>query len=125
MPTLVDTSVLIDALRGDARAIVYLAETRRNDTLVSVTPVRTEILGGVRDDEVRRTFEVLRLIHWLDVTVELADLAGALRRQFHRRHAGIETVDYLLAAGTIHLEGALATQNVRDFPMFAGLQPPY
>lgn len=125
MATLVDASVLIDALRGDARAIVYLAETRRNDSLFSVTPVRTEILGGVRDDEVRRTFDVLRLIHWLDITVDLADLAGALRRQFQPAHAGIETVDYLLAAGTIQLDGALATQNVRDFPMFPGLQPPY
>ena len=125
MPTLIDTTVLIDALRGDARAAAYLAATRRNDTLFSVTPVRTEILGGVRDDEVRRTFDLLRLIHWLDITVEVADLAGALRREFHRSHAGIETVDYLLAAGTIQIDAALATQNVRDFPMFPGLQPPY
>ncbi len=46
MPTLVDTSVLIDALRGDPSATTYLATTRRSDTIVSVTPVRTEILGA-------------------------------------------------------------------------------
>jgi hypothetical protein len=125
MPTLVDTSVLIDALRGDRLATAYLATTRRNDMIVSVTPVRTEILGAVRDDEVRRTFDVLRLIHWLDITVELADLAGALRRRFQPAHAGIETVDYLLAAAAIHIDGDVATQNVRDFPMFPGLRPPY
>ncbi len=79
----------------------------------------------MRDDEVRRTFDVLRLIHWLDITVELADVAGALRRRFHRAIAGIETVDYLLAAATIQVGGKLATQNVRDFPMFSGLHPPY
>lgn len=125
MPTLVDTSVLIDALRGAPHAIAYLADARRSDVIVSVTPVRTEILGGVRDDEVRRTFDLMRLIHWLDITVELADMAGALGRRFHPAHAGIETVDYLLAAATIHLNGTLATQNVRDFPMFPGLRPPY
>jgi predicted nucleic acid-binding protein len=125
MPTLVDTSVLIDALRGHPSALEYLSETRRADAVVSVTPVRTEILGGVLDGEVRRTFDVLRLIHWLDVTVELADVAGALRRQFHRGRSGIDTVDYLLAAATIQLGGRLATQNVRDFPMFSGLQRPY
>jgi predicted nucleic acid-binding protein len=125
MPTLVDTTVLIDALRGDHLAVGYLAATRRNDTIVSITPVRTEILGGVRDDEVRRTFDVLRLIHWLDITIELADLAGAFRRRFHPGHAGIETVDYLLAAAAIQVDGEIATHNVRDFPMFPGLRPPY
>lgn len=125
MPILIDSSVLIDVLRGHPTAIAFLADAHESDHLVSVTPVRTEVFGGVRDDMVRGTFTLLRRIEWLDVTVELADVAAALQRRYRHVHMGIGVVDYLLGAAAIELGGIVATSNVRDFPMFPGLQPPY
>ena len=125
MPILIDSTVMIDVLRGNEAAIEFVAASRRRDSVLSITPVRTEVLGGVRDGEVRGVFSILRLIQWLDVTVELADVAAALTRRYRAAHGGIDTVDYLLAAAALEVGASVATSNVRDFPMFPGLEPPY
>lgn len=125
MPTLIDSDVLIDILRGNDRATEYLLRARRLDAVLSVAPVRTEVLGGVRQEDVRRTMDVLGLVQWMDVTVELADMAAGLTRRHRPAHSGIGIVDYLLAAAAVALDGVVATRNIRHFPMFPGLQPPY
>jgi len=125
MPTLIDSDVLIDILDGDDRATAFLLRVRRTDAVMSVTPVRTEVLAGVRLDSIRRTMNVLSLVEWMDVTVEMADVAAGLARRHRPAHSGIGIVDYLLAAAAIDVGGAVATRNVRHFPMFPGLQPPY
>lgn len=125
MPVVVDSSVLIDVLRGSAQARSYLLAARVADTLVSVTPVRTEVLGGTRPVDVVPTMGLLSELVWLDVTVELADMAAGLRRRFHVTHAGIDVVDYLVAASAIQIGAPVATMNVRHFPMFPDLAAPY
>lgn len=125
MPIVLDSTILIDVLRGRAAAIDFMAVAGRSVGVASVTPVRTEVLGAVRPDEVRRTMTVLGLVSWLDVTVEIADVAAGLRRRHHPSHSGIGIVDYLVAAAAIHVNGRVATLNIRDFPMFLELARPY
>jgi predicted nucleic acid-binding protein len=122
----VDTSVLIDHLRGDQRAVRRLRDTvEAGDDLWSVSVVRTEILAGARPEEEPAITALLGRLRWLDVTVDLADEAGRLAARFLRSHPGVDTVDYLLAAATIRLDAELLTLNVRHFPMFSGLEPAY
>ena len=126
MNVVVDTSVLIDHLRGDQRALdVLLERVRDGDDLWGVSVSRTEILVGVRDGEEAATERLLGQLHWLDVDVELADLAGRLGRRYLRSHPGVDTVDYLIATAVEKLEARLLTLNVRHFPMIAGLAPAY
>jgi predicted nucleic acid-binding protein len=125
MPTLIDSTVFIDILRDRPGAFEYLRDTRRVDAALSVAAVRTEVLGGAFASETRRVIDALGLVLWLDVTVELADMAGALMRRYRPAFAGVDTVDYLLAAAAIEVDGIVATSNVRHFPMFPGLRPPY
>lgn len=126
MKRIVDTSILIDHLRGDARAERLLIEAaRQEDELWSVTVVRTEILAGMRPSERAATLGLLRVFRWQDVTVELADRAGELANQWLPSHPGVDTVDYLLAAAVEQLGGTLWTRNVKHFPMFDELRPPY
>lgn len=125
MPTLIDSDVLIDILDGDDRAAEFLLDARRADVVMSVTPVRTEVLAGVRQENVRRTMNILSLVQWMDVTVELADVAAGLTRRYRPAHSGIGIVDYFIAAAALEVDGVVATRNVRHFPMFPGLQPPY
>jgi hypothetical protein len=123
---LIDSSVLIDHIRGVPIAGAWLIDaiTVRVE-LASVTPVRTEVLAGMRPAEEPRTRELLQLMSWIDITPEIADRAGDLLRQHRQPGVRPEIVDYLLAAAA-QLEGAsVATLNVRDFPMFPDLQPPY
>jgi predicted nucleic acid-binding protein len=123
---LVDTSVLVDHLRGDRRALdLLLGFVRSGDELWSVTVVRTEVLAGMRRAEERQTNRLLDGFRWQDVTIEVADRAGALAREYAKAHAGIDTVDYLLAAASELLGASLVTLNVKHFPMLRSLRPAY
>ena len=51
--------------------------------------------------------------------------AGELGRACRRSHHGIGTVDLVIAATVQELGLELATGNVKHFPMFPGLRPPY
>jgi len=55
----------------------------------------------------------------------VARRAGELMREDRRSHAGIGLGDYLVAA-TAEAQGVeLATLNVKHFPMFGRLRPPF
>jgi len=60
----------------------------------------------------------------LPVTDTIARRAGEHLRRF-RRPQGIDLVDYVVAATTELNEAELATLNVRHFPMFKELRPPW
>lgn len=126
MRLVLDTSVLIDHLRGDGRAVELLTDSARaRHELWSVTVVRTEVVAGMRPGEERRTIALLDALRWQPVTIEIADRAGELARRYLRSHSGVDTVDYIVAAATDLVGGRLLTQNVRHFPMFPGLSPAY
>lgn len=124
---LVDTDVLIAHLRGSGEAREWLirARTDAGGRLAASVVTATEILGGLRSSErasVARLLATLRLHPVNEVT---ARRAGELMREFRRSHSGIGLGDYLIAA-TAEVQGfELATLNVKHFPMFRGLRPPF
>jgi predicted nucleic acid-binding protein len=123
---LLDSSILIDLLRGDERAVSFIrTAVDEDDDLWSVVVVRSEVIAGMRAGEQRRTFQLFDQIVWLDVNQTIADIAGNLARQYRASHRGIDIVDFTVAAATLSIAAVLTTQNVRHFPMFQGLQPAY
>ena len=114
---LLDSTVLIDALRGRPAA-ARLAALRRTGTepwacVVSVE----EIWRGLRPGEeaiARRLFHGLRLA---PLGVSEGMRAGAWRRAFARRGVTLHQADCLIAAAASGVDAALATANVADFPM--------
>lgn len=123
---LVDSDVLIAHLRGLPQARDWLLRARRETGRLAVSVVSiSEVAGGMRADERR---EVTRLLSSLDpfpVSERVAWKAAELRRSFRRSHTGIGLGDYLIA-GTAMVDGlALATLNVRHFPMFPELAAPF
>jgi predicted nucleic acid-binding protein len=126
MQLVVDADIMIDVFRNVAPAIDLLATARRRgDELLSVTPVRTEILRGTSPTRQPAVEEFMRFIRWLDVDVSQADRAGEIGRRFVRSHQGISITDLLLAAAVERVGGQLLTRNVRHFPMFPGLRAAY
>jgi predicted nucleic acid-binding protein len=55
----------------------------------------------------------------------VSSLAADLGRRFRSSHGALSVADLLIAATAHVLQLPLATLNVRDFPMFPGLAPPY
>lgn len=126
MRLLCDTSVLVDFLRGDSRAVSLLTQAAVDgDQLWGVVVTRTELLAGMRSRERRPTQALLDSLRWRQVDLELADKAGDLARRHRRSHPGVDVADYLIAAGVELLGATLLTQNVRHFPMFPDLEPAY
>ena len=121
---MVDSSVLIDASRGRAEAVRFLDEAADQGEMWSVTPVRTEVRWGMWAEEARVVERLLASIRWLDVTMGLADRAGDHGRRWGASH-GLDVIDALVAAAAEELDARVATINIRDFPMFPDLQPPY
>lgn len=119
-----DTSVLIAHLRGDEAATRYLLDIPTGQRAASVL-ARIEIEGGMLSGERRSVAGLFSILTLLPVTDAVAHRAGELLRAYRRSHQGVDLVDYAVAA-TVELHGAtLATLNVRHFPMFEGLLPPF
>lgn len=123
---LLDTSVLIDHLRESRSARnTMLNAIDRGDRLVASVLTKVEINAGMRSHERRAVRDLLDSLYWVDVTEAIADDAGTLARKYRRSHPGVGVVDFAIAATAMHLGAELWTRNVRHFPMFDGLAPPY
>ncbi|MDN5796860.1 MAG: PIN domain-containing protein [Intrasporangium sp.] len=104
----------------------WLLRARRDTGRLATSPVCiAEVAGGMRAPGRR---EVTRLLSSLDVfpvTRRVGWQAAQLMHRYQRSHSGIGLGDYLVAA-TVEAEGLeLATLNVKHFPMFRGLKPPF
>ncbi len=123
MSVLVDTSVLIDVLRGVPAARSYLWGLGAPPTCSEIT--RAEVLRGMRAAERRATDRLLAALRWAPVDEPVSRRAGELGRRYRSSHAGLGIADLLIAATADTHELPLATLNVRDFPMFPNLKAPY
>lgn len=124
MTTLFDSSVLISHLRGESRATELLLSVPSEDRLVSVLS-RVEIEGGMRSDERRDVASLFGAVRMVAVTDLIARRAAFHLRRLRRSHGAIDLVDYVIAATAELHDATLATLNVKHFPMFKGLRPPW
>jgi predicted nucleic acid-binding protein len=118
-----DTCIVIDVLRGKNAAIAFVTGLEAPPAL-SVVSV-TELVAGCRNVKERRAVDRL-LSHYAihDIGFEIASLAGEFIQRYGPSH-GTDPIDALIAA-TAKVRGLpLATLNLKHFPMFAGLTPPY
>jgi predicted nucleic acid-binding protein len=124
----IDSNVFIDASRAARSrsdpATRFLARAAREGELWSVTPVRTEVGWMMRDGELPIVQALFDRVFWLDVTTDIADRAAQFGRRYARTH-GIGVVDAMIAAAAETLSASVATRNIRHFPMFPDLRPPY
>jgi hypothetical protein len=123
---LVDTTIAVDHLRGVAAAVELLTGlTDAGEDLVASELVRFELLAGVRNKELNALEEFCSALRWVQVTEDVAHVAGQLARRYRKSHSGIGAVDYLIAATAIVIDADLLTTNLRHFPVFTKLEPPY
>ncbi len=125
MTALVDTSILIDYLRGHQPAAQLLERERGLGIVHASEMTRLEILAGMRASEEAGTRSVLSALAWHPVDEDVAEQAGILGRTWLPSHPGIDGADLAIAATAIRANARLLTLNVRHFPMFEDLSPPY
>jgi len=118
-----DTSVLIDHLRSSQPAADYLAGLTDRPSCSEIS--RIEVMQGLRSAERRAAEKLFALIDWVPVSETVSRRAGDLGRRWRRSHPGIGVADLAIAATVEHVDGTLATRNLKHFPMFKGLRAPY
>jgi predicted nucleic acid-binding protein len=115
---LLDTNILILALRSDPKALDFLdALDREKERACISVATRTEILAGMRPHEEERTMELLDSLDNLLVDEAIADRAGRLIYQYARRGIQLSFPDAIIATTALQHGLTLATTNPKHFPM--------
>lgn len=125
MTALIDTSVLVDHLRGHPGAAAVLQRERRAGRILASEITRLELLAGMRRHEEAATRLLLSAFDWRAVDEEVAERAGTLGRRWLPSHHTIDAADLAIAATAELLGAHLLTRNIKHFPMVEGLQAPY
>ncbi|HEU5063800.1 MAG TPA: type II toxin-antitoxin system VapC family toxin [Solirubrobacterales bacterium] len=123
MSIVLDTSILVDHLRGSEDASEYLAGLDARPSCSEIS--RIEVIQGLRSSERRGADRLFALIAWVPVSESVSRRAGELGRRWRRSHPGIGVADLAIAATAEALDIGLATRNIKHFPMFEDLRAPY
>jgi predicted nucleic acid-binding protein len=115
---LLDSSVLIDALKGRNGRPQLLTRISQQDILLACCAVNvTELYMGMRPGEEAKTEKFLRSLEFYPVTWEIARLAGDLFRQWRQKGLTLGLADVTIAAVALTHELVLVTDNQKHFPM--------
>ena len=125
MPTsLLDTNVLIFALRRNTAALDLLERLRQRDDATISVATRAEVLAGMRPHEEPTTMALLNSLRNLPVTDEVADLAGRLIYRLARTGVQLSFPDALISGTAIVHDLAIITTNAVHFtPTGAKVEP--
>jgi len=120
---LVDTDVLIDFLRGNAKAKKFVKTNFDSIILSSITVA--ELYSGVREGDERANLdEFIELIPVVPITGETAIKGGLFKRDYIRSH-GTGLADAIIAATAKAHDATLCSLNKKHFPMVKDLKVPY
>jgi predicted nucleic acid-binding protein len=118
MRLLLDTSILIDALRLRRGRRPWLAGlVRAGHTLATSALNLAEVYAGMRPEEEARTKAFLNALECHEITAGVAETAGKLKSEWARKGVTLTLADTMVAAVALEQGSPLATDNRKDFPM--------
>jgi len=114
---LVDTTVLVELLRGNILAKKFLESSPEISKITLV-----ELIQGCKNKkELRLVDKACDPLHQIKVDIEISEAAIELLRKYNLSH-GLLFLDALIAATCILRKNILVTQNLKDFKFITGLQ---
>lgn len=118
MAILLDTTVLIDALRGrEAAARLRALRSTGEQPFICAVNVE-EVVRGLRAKEERLADRLLNGLRIVPLGRREGELAGGWRRTYAAQGVTLSQADCLIAAAAVRLgSGRLATGNPGHFPM--------
>ena len=118
MILLLDTTVLLDVLRGRQNRRSLLAELVTAGHTLSTAAVNIgEVYAGMRQGEETRTEAFLLSLDCYPITGAIARRAGSLKCTFARKGRTLSLADMMVAATALEHGLALMTDNRKDYPI--------
>jgi predicted nucleic acid-binding protein len=115
---LLDTTVVIDLLRGRAEAVQRLRALREAGDRPCICAVNVEeTVRGLRPAESEPASRLFRGLRVVPLGEREGRQAGEWRREHAARGHTLAQADCLVAAAALSVGGRLATGNAKDFPM--------
>lgn len=117
MLALLDSTVLIDFLRGRP-AVHRVAALRETGDVPATTAINVEeVVRGMRAGEREAVRTLASGLVVLPIDADSAWVAGEWRREFAARGVTLHQADCLVAAAARQQRARLCTGNPKDFPM--------
>jgi predicted nucleic acid-binding protein len=119
---LLDSSVLIDCLRGRTAAVGFVSTLAASGRVTTHVIVAAELLAGARDKREQGLIESFLAAFAIVSPIESDGLAALdLYRKHHLPH-GVDWPDCQIASTAIRLNVEVYTLNVKHFSAFPGLR---
>jgi len=113
---LLDTTVLIDALRNRNQRRKLLAGLVASGRALATSTLNVaEVYGGLRPGEEQATRAFLSGLDLFPVSASIAERAGQLKAAFRRQGQTRSITDMIVAATALENGFPVATDNRRDF----------
>lgn len=120
---LIDTSVLVDYLRGESRAADYLRRLK-GELCVSVVTVAELYAGSNTQAEQDIMEDFLMAFKILNFDLEIAKIAGLIKKDYAKKY-GTGFADALIAATAYVHEAVIVTLDKKHYQMFKNVEIPY
>ena len=115
---LLDTTVLIDHLRGQQKVTDIITRLARQGNEFGVCCINVaELYAGLSDKERTKAEKLIDSLDYYETSKDIAKMAGCYRFEFARKGITLTTSDTLVAATAISYDATLMTANVKDYPM--------
>ena len=115
---LLDTTVIIDCLRGRKAIVDFVTKIASEGSTVGCCAVNVaEVYAGMRENERQVTKKFLDSLEYYEVTRNVAEQAGAYKRQYGQKGVTLSLSDAIIAAVAISNNLTLVTDNVKHYPM--------
>ena len=119
---LLDSSVLIDYLRGRSDVIERVQALADEGHRLGICAVNVaEVFSGMFEHEREVTERFLGWLDFIDITYDTARMAGELQGELRRGGQKLDLTDTLIGTVALVNGATLLTANVKDF-LLPGLQ---
>ncbi len=114
---LLDTTVIIDHLRGDKKVSFYLEKIGlKGDTAGCCCINIAEIYSGMLEKETEKTNRLINSLYYYEVTRDISKTAGRLRRKYSKKGITLATTDVIIGATALIYDLILVTKNIKHYP---------
>jgi len=114
---LLDTTTIIDHLRGNKEVNSFLEEIGQNGDIVGCCCINVaETYTGMKEKEKEKTNRFIESLYYFEVTKKIAKLAGRLRQEYVEKGKTLATTDVIIAATAITYGLILITKNIKHYP---------